>query len=50
MLVTNEKKLMPKQIEREFPVYAERLRTQMVINKIIRQNGIEVKEQDIATL
>jgi trigger factor len=47
LLITNEKEINAEQIEREFPVYAERLRTQMVINKIIRQNGIEVKEQEI---
>lgn len=47
LLFVNEKEINAEQIEREFPVYAERLRTQMVINKIIRQNGIEVKEQDI---
>lgn len=47
LLVTTEKEINAEQIEKEFPVYAERLRTQMVINKIIRQNGIEVKEQDI---
>jgi len=43
----NEKEIKANQIEKEFPIYAERLRTQMIINKIIRQNGIEVKEQDI---
>jgi trigger factor len=47
LLFVNEKEINAAQIEKEFPVYAERLRTQMVINKIIRQNGIEVKEQDI---
>lgn len=47
LLFVNEKEIKADQIEKEFPVYAERLRTQMVINKIIRQNGIEVKEQDI---
>jgi trigger factor len=47
LLFVNEKEINAQQIEKEFPVYAERLRTQMVINKIIRQNGIEVKEQDI---
>jgi len=47
LLFVNEKEINATQIDKEFPVYAERLRTQMVINKIIRQNGIEVKEQDI---
>jgi trigger factor len=47
LLFVNEKEINAAQIEKEFPIYAERLRTQMVINKIIRQNGIEVKEQDI---
>ena len=47
LLFVNEKEINAEQIDREFPVYAERLRTQMVINKIIRQNGIEVKEQEI---
>lgn len=47
LLFVNEKEINAEQIEREFPVYAERLKTQMVINKIIRQNGIEVKEQEI---
>ncbi len=47
LLFVNEKEINAAQIEKEFPVYADRLRTQMVINKIIRQNGIEVKEQDI---
>jgi trigger factor len=47
LLFVNEKEINAQQIEKEFPIYAERLRTQMVINKIIRQNGIEVKEQDI---
>ncbi len=47
LLFVNEKEINATQIEKEFPIYAERLRTQMVINKIIKQNGIEVKEQDI---
>jgi trigger factor len=47
LLFVNEKEINAEQIEKEFPIYAERLRTQMIINKIIRQNGIEVKEQDI---
>lgn len=47
LLITNGKEINQEQINREFPVYAERLKTQMVVNKIIRQNGIEVKEQDI---
>ena len=47
LLFVNEKEINAEQIEKEFPIYAERLKTQMVINKIIRQNGIEVKEQDI---
>ena len=47
LLFVNEREINATQIDKEFPVYAERLRTQMVINKIIRQNGIEVKEQDI---
>lgn len=47
LLFVNEKEINAEQIDREFPVYAERLKTQMVINKIIRQNGIEVKEQEI---
>jgi trigger factor len=47
LLFVNEKEINAQQIEKEFPIYAERLRTQMVINKIIRQNGIEVKDTDI---
>jgi trigger factor len=47
LLFVNEKEIKADQIEKEFPVYAERLKTQLVINKIIKQNGIEVKEQDI---
>ena len=47
LLFVNEKEINAQQIEKEFPIYAERLRTQMVINKIIRQNGIELKDTDI---
>ncbi len=47
LLVTNEKELTAQQIEHEFPVYAERLRTQIIINKIVKQNNLSVSQEEI---
>ena len=47
LLLTNDTQLTAEQIEREFPVYAERLKTQIVINKILKDNQINVGQQEV---
>jgi trigger factor len=47
LLLTNDTKLTAEQIEREFPVYAERLKTQILVNKILKENQISVSDQEI---
>ncbi len=47
LLLTNDKKQNTEQIEKEFPIFAERLKTQLVINKVLKQNNIVVAEDEI---
>lgn len=47
LVAASEKPVTMEQVSSEFPTYAERLKTQLLINKIIRQNGIEVKELEV---
>ena len=47
LVLASEKPVEMAQIELEFPTYAERLKTQMIINKIISENKIKVEMEDI---
>ena len=43
ILVTNEKPLTAEQVENEYPFYARGLKKQLIQNKIITENNLEVK-------
>lgn len=49
LLETNKDndKVTPEQIEKEFPLFLEDLRWQIISGKIIQDNNIQVKEEDI---
>ncbi len=43
----NEGKFSPEEVEKDYDSFAESMKWQLIENKIIRENGIEVKEAEI---
>ncbi len=44
---TNEDKYTPEEIERDYPMFVESMKWQLIENKIIKDNNISVSEDDI---
>ncbi len=47
IIETNEKEITKEQIDKEFDVYANSLRWQLIKNKIIKNNNIKVTEEEV---
>jgi trigger factor len=47
LLETNEEKFTEEQVEKEYSVYADTLRWQLIENKILKNNNIEVSREDV---
>lgn len=47
LLVTSEGKMTEEQIEKEFPRFAEDLRWQLVEGHLLKQQSLEIKEEDL---
>jgi FKBP-type peptidyl-prolyl cis-trans isomerase (trigger factor) len=45
-MVANEKPLTVEQLEAEFGSFLQRLKRQLVVNKLIKQYGLEVSEEE----
>jgi trigger factor len=43
----NEGKFTPEQIEKEFPIFEEDMKWQLIKNKIAKDNNLEVKEEEV---
>ena len=47
LLENNEGKYTPEEIEKNYSSFAESMKWQLIENKLIKENGIEVKDEDI---
>jgi trigger factor len=47
LLENNEGKYTPEEIEKNYDSFAESMKWQLIENKLIKENGIEVKDEDI---
>ena len=47
LLENNEGKYTPEEIEKNYTSFAESMKWQLIENKLIKENGIEVKDEDI---
>jgi trigger factor len=47
LLETNQDKFTPEQVEKEYSIYAETLKWQLIENKILKSNNIEVTREDV---
>jgi trigger factor len=47
LLDNNEGKYTPEEIEKNYESFAESMKWQLIENKLIKENGIEVKDEDI---
>ena len=47
LIFMNEGKLTTEQIEKEYPLFEEDMKWQLIKNKFVKENSFEVKEEDV---